>query len=80
MNDETQKSLDDLYRFTDFPWALEQGFTPTSGVPVSRQWGGKYRCLHCKSTGYINRSWVRSIGWWGHRHGNNCSKRVDRAV
>lgn len=76
MNDEVQRDLDNIYRFTDFEFAYNEGFLPTSGIPVSRQWGGKYRCLHCQATGYINYAWVNDIHWWGNWHGNNCRKKV----
>jgi len=57
--------------FLDFPYAADRGFVPTS---THRNWGGKYRCVNCKSTGYFSKNAYPY--WWGNTHGNNCRKKV----
>lgn len=79
-DEEIRQKIDEETMFTDFAYALEKGFTPTSKtMPPSAHWGGKYRCIFCTATGYFWRNTENSI-WWGYVHGNNCRKRVDATI
>ena len=46
-------------------------FVPTS---LHKSWRGKVKCFHCPAKGYAN-SIPNNTLWWGHYHGQFCSKR-----
>jgi hypothetical protein len=60
------------YQYYPSDKAAKLEFTKTV---ESKFWRGKYRCIHCKQSGYLWEGCTEYQPWWGHGHGKNCKKR-----
>lgn len=53
--------------------AASLDFVPTTTGP---RWRGKFKCVHCATTGYVTYELLNWPYWWGRKHGVHCSKRA----